>query len=197
MRQLQEEVILVKEGSVELSIDGKIDHADAGSLIFLAANANRQLTNSGDKLATYYVMDVYTDATGTILGKAADGTNDAGNLNSTVFNHDRFPVKITDLGSSCWFLDSPTRTFRRLICHTTTLNPGKAMPVGRDEADELIFVKSGIVESTINGVSCRLGPGSFFFQASNDSHSNKNGGSTPVTYEVIKIVTERTPEPQR
>ena len=62
-KHLQEEVIVVKEGLVEMHIDGKTQTAGAGSVFFLAANAVTRLRNAGDGPATYYVIYYYTPLT--------------------------------------------------------------------------------------------------------------------------------------
>lgn len=62
-RHLQEEVIIVKEGRVEVSIDGRVETAGAGSVVFLASNAVTRLRNAGDTPATYCVIYYRTPLT--------------------------------------------------------------------------------------------------------------------------------------
>ena len=62
-RHLQEEIIIVKAGQVEMSIDGRLETAGAGSVFFLAANAVTRLRNAGDTPATYYVVYYHTPLT--------------------------------------------------------------------------------------------------------------------------------------
>ena len=62
-RHLQEEVIIVKEGRVEASVDGKTQTVGPGSIIFFAANAVTRLRNAGDGPATYIVVYYYTPLT--------------------------------------------------------------------------------------------------------------------------------------
>jgi quercetin dioxygenase-like cupin family protein len=62
-RHLQEEVIIVKEGLVEATFDGKTQTAGPGSVIFFAANAVTRLRNAGDGPATYIVIYYYTPLT--------------------------------------------------------------------------------------------------------------------------------------
>src|SRR5262245_21497839 len=51
-RHLQEEVIIVKEGTVEATFDGRTQTAGPGSVIFFAANAVTRLRNAGPTPAT-------------------------------------------------------------------------------------------------------------------------------------------------
>ncbi len=56
---LQEEIIIIKEGTIEATYDGKAVNAPAGSVIFFAANAVTSLRNVGTVPATYYVINYY------------------------------------------------------------------------------------------------------------------------------------------
>jgi XRE family transcriptional regulator, regulator of sulfur utilization len=60
---LQEEIIIVKEGLVEMHIDGKNQTAGPGSVFFLAARATTRLRNAGTIPATYIVIYYYTPLT--------------------------------------------------------------------------------------------------------------------------------------
>jgi quercetin dioxygenase-like cupin family protein len=60
---LQEEVIIVKEGLVEATFDGKTQTAGPGSVFFFAANAVTRLRNAGDGPATYIVLYYHTPLT--------------------------------------------------------------------------------------------------------------------------------------
>ncbi len=59
----QEELVILKEGTLEINIDGKKQIASAGAMIFYAANANENMTNVGKVPATYYVIQFYTALT--------------------------------------------------------------------------------------------------------------------------------------
>ena len=62
-KHLQEEVIIVKEGTIEAHFDGQRRTATAGSVIFFASNAVTFLRNAGKTPATYYVVYYYTPLT--------------------------------------------------------------------------------------------------------------------------------------
>jgi quercetin dioxygenase-like cupin family protein len=62
-RHLQEEIIIVKEGLVEMHIDGRNQTAGPGSVFFLAANAITRLRNAGSTPCTYFVIYYYTPLT--------------------------------------------------------------------------------------------------------------------------------------
>ncbi|HVW21349.1 MAG TPA: cupin domain-containing protein [Opitutaceae bacterium] len=62
-RHPQEELVIIKEGTLRVNIDGKLQTATAGAMIFYAANENENMTNIGATPATYYVLQVFTDRT--------------------------------------------------------------------------------------------------------------------------------------
>src|SRR5262245_56715282 len=60
---LQEEVIIVTEGTIIAHFDGQKREAPAGSVIFFQSNAVTFLENAGSKPATYYVVYYHTPLT--------------------------------------------------------------------------------------------------------------------------------------
>ncbi len=62
-RHPQEELVIIKEGTLEINIDGKITVAPTGSMIFYAANELENMRNIGKTPATYYVVQFYTALT--------------------------------------------------------------------------------------------------------------------------------------
>ena len=62
-KHLQEEVIIVKEGTVEANWDGKSKTGGPGSVIFFAAGATTFLRNAGATPCTYTVIYYYTPLT--------------------------------------------------------------------------------------------------------------------------------------
>ena len=63
LKHLQEEVIIVKEGTVEVNYDGHTQNAGAGSVIFFAAGATTFLRNTSNAPVTYTVVYYYTPLT--------------------------------------------------------------------------------------------------------------------------------------
>jgi XRE family transcriptional regulator, regulator of sulfur utilization len=62
-RHLQEEVIIIKEGRVEATADGRSQIVGPGSVIFFASGAVTSLRNAGDAPCTYTVLYYYTPLT--------------------------------------------------------------------------------------------------------------------------------------
>ena len=115
-------------------------------------------------------------------------------MRSTAFDWQEVTPQPTKVGEVRHFVDAPTPTLEQLEVHVTTLRPGEAPhPPHQHPEEELIIVKDGTVESSLNGQPRRLGPGSVILQASNELHGIRNVGTGPATYHVIKWRTAATP----
>lgn len=190
-----EEMLLIKEGQAEVSVNGKKLHAGPGSLIFYASNDPHNIKNVGDVPATYYVINFGTDLVHAVPDEAAAEQAPAGKLASCVMDCNAMPATPTATGSTATIIESPTMTFRTLGSHITTLNAGQSTKPERvDAGDELFILKTGRLAVTINGVSCRLREGSFFYCAPNDKRTLVNIGAVPATYQVFRIVSDKTPK---
>ncbi|MES1167343.1 MAG: cupin domain-containing protein, partial [Pseudomonadota bacterium] len=60
---LQEEIVIVKEGTLEANYDGTAKTGGPGSVIFLASGATTFLRNPGKVPVTYTVIYYYTPLT--------------------------------------------------------------------------------------------------------------------------------------
>lgn len=58
-----EELVIVKEGTVEVLVDGKLKQVGPGSVVFNASNQMHSLRNVGEGPATYHVINWTTAAT--------------------------------------------------------------------------------------------------------------------------------------
>lgn len=73
--------------------------------------------------------------------------------------------------------------------HTSTLAPGQTNHPLRalNNADELVFVKEGLLKVNINDSSKTLGPGSIVFIMAGDKQNFQNSSDKPVTYYVLSL----------
>jgi quercetin dioxygenase-like cupin family protein len=189
-RHPQEELILVKEGTLEVHINGRTQIAGPGSVFFYASNDAHAVRNVGDARATYWVINLATPVT-----HAPDEHNRSPTRPSAVFDWARLPAQPTKSGERRDVLKGSTVTMTSLSCHATTVNPGDASHGAHRHADdEIVIVKEGTLEATINGQSQRAGAGSVIFFASNDLHGMRNAGDSRLTYYVIRMITSATPK---
>jgi quercetin dioxygenase-like cupin family protein len=190
-----EEIILIKDGDVEVSINGQKHHAGPGYMLFYASHDPHNLKNVGDKPATYYVINFCTDLVQTVPDEPAAQQAVPGKLPSSIIDCNSLPATTTTTGSTVNVVDSPTLTFLRLASHITTLNAGQSTRADMvDPGDELFVLKSGRLEATVNGVTSRLTEGSLFYCAPNDKRTFKNIGPTPASYQVIKVISDKSPK---
>jgi quercetin dioxygenase-like cupin family protein len=117
---------------------------------------------------------------------AQDGAAPA-QLKSGVYAWDSLPVEKTASGERRAVFDGATATTDRLETHVTTVNPGSASHAAHRHPDEeLVYVREGVIEATINGVSQRAPAGSVIFFASNDLHGMRNVGDVAASYFVLR-----------
>jgi quercetin dioxygenase-like cupin family protein len=67
-KHANEELVIIKEGTVEVLVDGQMKRVGPGSVVFNASNQMHSLRNVGDGPATYHVIN--WTSTATPAGKA-------------------------------------------------------------------------------------------------------------------------------
>ena len=110
-------------------------------------------------------------------------------LRSAVFPADSARSRTSSATSSQRsIVDTLTATLAKLELHETTVPAGMAShPPHRHAHEELLVVRTGVMEVLQGTVTRRAGPGSVVFMASNELHGLKNPGPGPVSYLVIRI----------
>jgi uncharacterized cupin superfamily protein len=190
----QEELIIIKEGTLQVHINGTEEKVGPGSLFFFASYDSHAVRNVGPDPATYYVFNFTTSATRSRPARPAAESAEAGQLKSGIYHWDKLKVTPTAKGERRDILDSPTVTLKNFESHVTRLRAGEESHASHRHPDEeIIVVKEGEIQATINGVTHQGGPGTIFFFASNDEHGLKNVGASHAAYYVIRIVTAATP----
>lgn len=198
----QEELIILRDGTLDVTINGATTRAGPGSLLFFAANDFHNVQNVGDTPATYFAFNFSTAATRTVPKEGAAALAVPGKLGSTVFDWAKLEVKAGKGGERRAVVNSPTTTLANFECHVTTLNPGESPheavnALHRHPDEEIMLVREGTMEVTINGATQRVGAGSIIFAGSGDEHGWRNAGTTAASYYVIRIVTDLTPKPAK
>lgn len=109
-------------------------------------------------------------------------------LNTQVYDWNKLEVVKTNSGEKRQVFEGHTNALSYFEVHVTTLNPGKA-PHGshvHDDMEELIIIKEGLIEQSINGVKKKLGPGSVILALPGDDHGIWNAGDTQASYYIIR-----------
>ncbi|MBK9989334.1 MAG: cupin domain-containing protein [Verrucomicrobia bacterium] len=192
-RHAQEEFIILKEGALEVFLNGKTQKVGPGSLLFFGSNDLHSVLNVGDAPATYLVFNLVTAATHTVTKSAAEVvTPDM--LGSAVFDWNELKPVPMEVGFRRALVEKPTLTCTTFEGHITTLNPGLTSHTAHRHPDEeIVVMKEGVLDVTINGKTERVGPGAVCFFSSNDYHGVKTVGTTPATYFAIRFATAATP----
>jgi quercetin dioxygenase-like cupin family protein len=189
----QEELIILRDGTLDVNANGTMQRVGPGSLFFFRSNNPHNVQNNGDKPATYFVFNFATAATRT--PPAIGAPVGPGQLGSVVIEWGKLSVQATKTGERRGVLDSPTATLANFECHVTTINAGESPHAPHRHPDEeIILVKEGLLDVTIKGVTQRAGPGAICFFSSNDEHGLRNAGDRRATYYVIRLVTAATPK---
>jgi len=120
---------------------------------------------------------------------AAEAQADTAALPSKTFAFEDLTLK----GKGRAVLDGKNHKGVGIECHETQLAPGEIPHAAHHhEHIELVMIREGLMEVTINGKSTRLGPGGVAYLASNDEHGWKNVGDKMAHYFVIAVGRERT-----
>jgi (S)-ureidoglycine aminohydrolase len=181
--QENEELIIVKEGELTVTIEGKTKVLKAGGLALIMSNDVRETENRSDGNTTYYVFQL-NSVTPVDLerGKKAGG--------SLMINWDEVPFKPHDKGGRKDFFNRPTSMTKRFEMHTTTLNEGlMSHPAHTHKAAEIIFLvnsqgneATSQAQETIDGTWQDAKVGDIIFLQSNSLHGIRNSGKGTCTY---------------
>jgi quercetin dioxygenase-like cupin family protein len=194
-----EEIIYVREGQVDFNINGQVHHAGPGAFAFFASNDPHNLRNVGSTPATYYVVNFVPDTASSAAAAnapSAAAQNLPGKLASTVIDTNSLQPIVTAVGSHVTVVESPTITLVTQEAHLSTLLPGKHSAIDIvDPNDEVVIIRSGQVEVTVNGVSSRMNAGSLLYWYPNDKRTLRNVGPTPTSYLVIRATSDKSLKP--
>jgi quercetin dioxygenase-like cupin family protein len=120
---------------------------------------------------------------------AARGASAEGKvLPSAALRFEDFTVRDNGKSKMRPVFNGETHTGFALEMHITELAPGESPhPPHRHVHEEMMCVQRGMLDTTVNGKTTRLTPGSVFYIYSNDEHGIRNPGTEPVQYFVIAL----------
>lgn len=175
-----EELILIKEGNIQVTINDKANILGPGSIVFIVAGDEQSFKNISDKPVTYYVL--------TFKGRnpvnIQRGKNGGG---SFVKDWKDIVVKKTDKGESRQIFDRPSSMFERFDMHATNLNAGmRSHPAHTHRAEEIILMIKGNVQMQIGESFYDAASGDVIFLEANVPHALKNAGSEQCSYFAIQ-----------
>jgi quercetin dioxygenase-like cupin family protein len=128
---------------------------------------------------------------------AAQTTTESGTDNSVeklpvmktkAFLYDELPVTTNGQNKTRRMFTAKTHTGFKMESHQSDIAPGEVNhPPHQHLREEMMLVRTGLMELTISGKPLRLGPGDVGVIGSNEIHNAKNVGTTRAEYFIVNI----------
>ena len=128
---------------------------------------------------------------GLMAAQAAPANNDVERLpvmKTERFGFDEIPVTTNGKNNQRRMFTAKTHTGFKIESHMSDIAPGEVNhPPHQHLREEMMFIRLGTMELTINGKPYRLGPGDVGVIGSNEMHNAKNVGTTRAEYFICNI----------
>lgn len=172
----EEELIIIREGKLKITINNKSSVVGAGSIALIMPGDEHGLENDGDTPAIYYILRYKSKLPINInRGKEAGG--------SFVLDFNEIPFTAHDKGGIRKYFDKPTAMCSRFEMHVTTLNTGlKSHDPHTHRAEEIVVLMKGQAEMQIGEKTSPVSPGSVIFLGSEVLHAIRNTGGEACEY---------------
>lgn len=182
----REELIIVNEGPITITINETPKILSSGSIALIEAGDSQSFHNESDKVVSYYVLGFKA----TTPVNVSRGKENGGSL---MKDWNELVVKKTIKGESRPVFDKPTSMFERLEVHSTMLNPGEdSHPTHSHQPEEIMLLLKGNVTMHIERENYKAGPGSIILVRPNISHNLTNTGNESCLYYAIKWYNSNT-----
>lgn len=172
----EEELIIVKEGSLKVTIKDSTKILGPGSVAMAMPGDQHGFENGGSTPVTYYILKFKSwSAMNTERGKKEGG--------SFMIDWNKLPVAKTEKGHRRNFFDRGTSQLTKFEMHTTALNAGLVSHAPHTHVqEEIILLLKGNVEMQIGDQFYKAAAGDLIFVSSNVPHALKNVGSGQCEY---------------
>lgn len=172
----EEELFIIKEGTLTVTINGKSQVLGAGSIAVAMPGEMHGVVNSGKTKATYYVIKYKSrEAVQPERAQKAGG--------SFMINWNDITFTPHDKGGIRKFTERPTAMLKRFEMHVTTLKAGiKSHDPHTHKAEEIVLMIDGHGEMQINDSFKKVATGDLVYLGSNSLHAIRNDSDKPCTY---------------
>ena len=172
----EEELIIIKEGTLKVTIKDESKELGPGSIALMMPGDEHGFENTGKTKATYYVIKYKSIAPmDAERGKKAGG--------SFMIDWNDIAFKAHDKGGIRQYCNLETTMCKKFEMHVTTLNAGlKSHEPHTHRAAEIVLMIKGNTEMEIGEKIYKGNAGDLYFLSSNISHAIKNIGSEPAMY---------------
>ena len=171
----QEELMIVKEGTVKITINGTSKILGPGSIAFAMPGDEHGIENAGNTQATYLILKYKGRKPDNERGKQAGG--------SFMIDWNDLQTKNTGKGYRRDFFNRATSQLAQFEMHTTALNADSAShPPHTHVQEEIIFIIRGNVTMHIDGKLYPAATGDLVFLPSLIPHALLNTGKEQCEY---------------
>lgn len=181
--RLIDELIIIKEGRAEVSINSKKRSLGEGSIAVASEGDRVMIKNlsSGNLVYYSFIFRPREPKSGKVNAKKTE---------PFFSSWDTITFIPSANGGRRNIIQQPLSALKQLEIHTTTLKEGLPSHAAHTHPDEeIILVRFGTVDQSINGNHFLLGPGSLFFATNDDTHGIGNAGKGPCEYYAIRWLT--------
>ena len=171
-----EELIIIKEGQLTVTIAGKTKTLGAGSIALMMPGDEHGFENKGDSPATYYVMRYESKEPSNVERGQKAGGSFWIDWNDVAFQpHDKGGIRR--------MFDRATAMTKRFEMHVTTLNEGLwSHPPHTHRAAEILLMIDNTAQESIDGKLHPAAVGDLVFLESNVPHAIQNTSTKSCTY---------------
>jgi (S)-ureidoglycine aminohydrolase len=178
-----EEMIVVKDGSLKITINGEAKTVGRGSVGIVMPGDKSSFSNAADGETTFYVLAYRSkNPPDAERGKKAGGSF------IMDWNDVKYASRDDGAGGTRQFFTRATAMGQRMDLHATLLNPGQTSHAPHHHrAEEMIIMLEGDVEEYLgpaekDGKSKRATAGDIIYLVSNEYHAIRNIGTKPALY---------------
>ncbi len=109
-------------------------------------------------------------------------------MKTKAFLYNELPVTTNGQNKQRRMFTAKTHTGFKMESHQSDIAPGEVNhPPHQHLREEMMLVRTGLMELTISGKPLRLGPGDVGIIGSNEIHNAKNVGTTRAEYFIVNI----------
>jgi (S)-ureidoglycine aminohydrolase len=171
-----EELIIVREGKLKVTIKDQTRVLGPGSVALAIPGEEHGFFNAGDGPVTYYIMKYKSKL-------PADVERGKKNGGSFMIDWNDLQANKTEKGVRRNFFDHPTSMTNRFEMHVTMLNEGQNSHVPHTHrAEEILVIIRGNVSMQIGERHEKASAGDLVFLGSEVPHALTNIGNSPCEY---------------
>jgi mannose-6-phosphate isomerase-like protein (cupin superfamily) len=174
-----DEMFIIKDGKAELFINNKPVLLTKGSVAVMPQGEKIRIRNGSKKWLVFYNFRFKT------------GNKPAKKFSPFISLWDTVQYKPSANGGRRNIINKETSALKNLEIHVTTLKEGLPSHAAHTHADEeIILIRKGMAEESINGISYPAPDGSAIFLTNVDNHGIRNAGKGDCEYYAIRWITQ-------